>query len=100
MKLHELLAIVPDNYRIGLMDSDPDNYSMLVFGTKNEAIVGYARKARLDPTQVANLEVEAIHPGATTWLPAGVSMYGDDSAELHVKTQLLIEVSTEEEDEE
>lgn len=93
MKLKTLLAIVPDEYRIGLMDSDPDNYSMMVFGTKNEAIVGYARKVRLDTKQVANLTVVSIHPGATTWLPAGVSMYGDDSAELHVKTQLLIEVS-------
>lgn len=93
MKLKTLLAIVPEEYRIGLMDSDPDNYSMMVFGTKNDAIVGYAKKARLDPEQVANLTVMSIHPGATTWLPAGVSMYGDDSAELHVKTQLLIEVS-------
>ena len=93
MKLKTLLAIVPEEYRIGLMDADPNNYSMMVFGTKNEAIVGYARKVRLDPEQVANLTVMSIHPGATTWLPAGVSMYGDDSAELHVKTQLLIEVS-------
>lgn len=93
MKLHTLLAIVPEEYRIGLMNSDPDNYSMMVFGTKNEAIVGYAMKARLDSEQVANLEVVSIHPGVTTWLPAGVSMYGEDSAELHVKTSLLIEVS-------
>lgn len=93
MKLKTLLAIVPEEYRIGLMDADPDNYSMMVFGTKNEAIVGYARKARLDLEQVANLTVMSIHPGATVWLPAGVSMYGDDSAELHAKTQLLIEVS-------
>ena len=93
MKLKTLLAIVPEEYIIGLMDADPDNYSMMVFGTKNEAIVGYARKVRLDPEQVANLTVMSIHPGATTWMPAGVSMYGDDSAELHVKTQLLIEVS-------
>ncbi len=93
MKLKTLLAIVPEEYRIGLMDADPDNYSMMVFGTKNDAIVGYAKKVRLDPEQVANLTVMSIHPGATTWMPAGVSMYGDDSAELHVKTQLLIEVS-------
>lgn len=26
MKLKELLKVVPDNYLIGLMDSDPDNY--------------------------------------------------------------------------
>lgn len=93
MKLKTLLAIVPEEYRIGLMDSDPDNYSMMVFDTKNDAIVGYAKKVRLDPEQVTNLTVVSIHPGATTWMPAGVSMYGDDSAELHVKTQLLIEVS-------
>lgn len=97
MKLKTLLAIVPDEYRIGLMDSDPDNYSMLVFGTKNEAIVGYARKVRLDTEQVANLTVVSIHPGASAYLPDKTDMYGDDSVEMHVRTKLLIEVSQEEE---
>ena len=93
MKLKTLLAIVPEEYRIGLMDADPDNYSMMVFGTKNEAIVGYAGKVRLDPEQVENLTVVSIHPGATAHIPDDTTMYGDDSVELHVKTQLLIEVS-------
>ena len=42
------------------------------------------------------MNVVSIHPGATAYIPSGVEMYGDDSAELHVKTQLLIEVSQEE----
>lgn len=93
MKLKTLLVIVPDNYRIGLMNSDVDNFSLLVFGTKNDAILGYTKKARLDTEQVANLTVVSIHPSSTAGMPAGVSLYGDASAELHVKTQLLIEVS-------
>ena len=84
MKLKTLLAIVPEEYRIGLMDADPDNYSMMVFGTKNEAIVGYARKVRLDPERVANLPVMSIHPGATALMPDGVSMYGDEIGRAHV----------------
>ena len=36
MKLKELLEVVPDNYKLCLMDSDPDNYSVLVFGNKEE----------------------------------------------------------------
>lgn len=93
MKLKELLKVIPDNYRIGLMDSDTDSYSIMVFGNKKSVIFGYSHRSRLQPEQVENLTVVSIHPGATTWLPEGVSMYGDDSAELHVKTQLLIEVS-------
>lgn len=34
MKLKELLEVIPDNYKLGIMDSDPDNYAILVFGNK------------------------------------------------------------------
>lgn len=97
MKLKELLKVIPDNYLIGLMDSDVDNYSILAFGNKKDVIWGYGQRARLLPEQVKNLNVIAIHPGATAYMPlSGVDMYGDDFAELHVKTQLLIEASPEE----
>lgn len=93
MKLKTLLAIIPENYQIGLMDADPDNYSMLVFGTRNDAILGFARKARMDPEQVANMTAITIHPRATACVPAGVPMYDDDFVELYVNTQLLIEIA-------
>ena len=93
MKLKELLEVVPDNYPLGIMDADPDNYSILVFGNKKDILFGYGQRAGLLMQQVENLKVVAIHPGATTWIPKGVDMYGDDSAELHVQTKLLIEVS-------
>ena len=97
MKLKEFLKVIPDNYLIGLMDSDPDSYAILVFGNKKDVIFGYGQRSRLLPEQVKNLNVIALHPGATAYMPSGVDMYGDYSAELHVKTQLLIELSTDEE---
>lgn len=95
MKLKELLKVIPDSYLIGLMDSDPDNYSILVFGNKKDALFGYGQRAYLLVQQVENLNVVAIHPVVNTYLKDS-DMYGDDSAELHVKPKLLIEVSPEE----
>lgn len=95
MTLEELLEVVPDNYLLGLMDSDPDNYSVLVFGNKKDIIFGFGQRTFLLPEQVKKLKVAAIHPGVTPWLPKDVAMYGDDSVELHVRTELLIEVSPE-----
>lgn len=93
MKLKELLEVVPDNYPLGIMDADPDNYSILVFGNKKDILFGYGQRAGLLMQQVENLKVVAIHPGATVYMPEGVELYGDDAAELHVKTKLLIEIS-------
>lgn len=92
MKLKELLEVVPDNYSLGIMNSDPDNYSILVFGNKKDILFGYGQRAGLLMQQVENLKVVAIHPGATAYMPEGVELYGDDAAELHVKTKLLIEI--------
>mgnify|MGYP000574302191 CR=1 FL=1 len=91
MKLKELLKVIPDKYLLGLMDVD--NNSILVFGNKKDVLFGYRQRAFLLVQQVENLNVVSIHPGATAYIPSGVEMYGDDSAALHVKTQLLIEVS-------
>ena len=94
MKLKELLKVIPDNYIIGLMDADVDEYDTLVFGrTKNDVIWSFGQRERMNHEQVLNMNVEAIHPGATAYLPDRTDMYGDDSVELHVKTQILIEVS-------
>lgn len=98
MKLKELLKVIPDNYRIGIMDSDPDNYSILVFGNEEDIVVAFAHRASMSPAHVKSLKVTAIHPGCTAYMPTGVDIYGGDSAELHIKTQLLIEVSTAEEE--
>lgn len=98
MKLKELLEVIPDNYKLGIMDSDPDNYAILVFGNKKDIICGFGKKAGMPPAHVNALKVIAIHPWAAPYIPqAGVEMYGDDSAELRIDTRLLIEVSTEEE---
>ena len=96
MKLKELLKVIPDKYLIGLMGADVDNNSVLAFGNKKDVLFVYGQRAFLLVQQVENLNVVYIHPGATAYIPSGVEMYGDDSAELHVKTKLLIEVSPEE----
>ena len=93
MKLKELLNVIPDKYLLGIMDADVDNNSVLAFGNKKDVLFGYGQRSFLPVQQVENLNVVSIHPGATAYMPSGVEMYGDDSAELHVKTQLLIEVS-------
>lgn len=95
MTLRELLEVVPDNYPLGLMNSDPDNYSILVFGNKKDIIFGFSQRTILLPEQIKNLKVVAIHPGAKPYIPDDSDMYGDDAIELHVITKLLIEVSTE-----
>jgi hypothetical protein len=95
MTLKELLEVVPDNYPLGLMDSDPDNYSILVFGNKKDIIFGFSQRTLLMPEQIKNLKVVAIHPGAKPYLPDDIDMYGDDAIELHVITKLLIVVSPE-----
>ena len=97
MKLKELLEVVPDNYILGLANADEDNYSILVFGRRNDAICSYGQRALLSPDEVMNLNVEAIHPGVNTYLRDSY-MYGEDSTELHVETQLLIELKSEEEE--
>lgn len=95
MTLRELLEVVPDNYPLGLMNSDPDNYSIMVFGNKKDIIFGFSQRTLLMPEQIKNLKVVAIHPGAKPYIPDDTDMYGDDAIELHVITKLLIEVSTE-----
>ena len=97
MKLKELLKVVPDNYILGLTNADEDNYSILVFGRRKDAIWGYGQRVFLSPDEVLNLNVVYINPGVNTYLRDS-DMYGEDSTELHVKTQLLIELSSEEQE--
>lgn len=98
MKLKELLKVIPDNYLIGLMASDPDNYSTMVFGNKKDVLFDFGQSVFMPPAHVENLPVVFIHPGVTSYFPDKTAMYGDDSVELHVRTQLLIEVNMDEEE--
>ena len=97
MKLKELLNVIPDDYKLGLMEEDVDSYATMVFGNKNAIIWGFAQRAGMSIAHVKNLHVVEIHPGATPFIPDKMEMYGEDSIELHVKTLLLIIVNTEEE---
>ena len=92
MKLKELLEVIPDDYAICLADFDKNICTNSYF-KKEDAIMGFAQKAPMMPEEIENLNVIAIHPVAVAHLSDGVEMFGDDTAELHIKTRFLIEVS-------
>lgn len=92
MKLKELLEIIPENYEIGLENFDK-NICTISYFKKEDAIMGFAQKAPMMPEEIENLNVIAIHPVAIAHLSDGVEMFGDDTAELHIKTRFLIKVS-------
>lgn len=98
MKLKELLTVIPDNYKLGIMEEDVDSYATIVFGNKNYITWGFAQRAGMSIAHVKNLHVVEIHPGVIPSIPDNTEMYGEDSVELHVKTLLLIIVNTEEEE--
>lgn len=90
MKLKELLETVPMDYEIGLADFKC--IYTISYGTKEDAIYDFAVKAKMTYGQVENMKVVVIHPGAVAHISDGVELFGDDAAELHVKTRLLIEI--------
>ena len=92
MKLKELLEVVPNDYEIGLANFDKNLCSISYF-KKEDAIMGFAQKVPLMTEEIENLNVIAIHPVAVAHLLDGVEMFGDDTAELHIKTRLLIEIA-------
>lgn len=98
MKLKELLDTIPDCYKLGIMEEDVDSYATMVFGNKNDILLGFAQRAGMSIAHVKNLHVVEIYPGASPFIPDKMEMYGEDSIELHVRTLLLIIVNTEEEE--
>lgn len=91
MKLKELLETVPMDYEIGLADFNKCIHT-ISYGTKMNAIYDFALKAKMTYGQVENMKVVVIHPVAVAHISDGVELFGDDAAELHVKTRLLIEI--------
>lgn len=92
MKLKELLEVIPMDYEIGLTDFNK-YICTISYGTKADAIYDFAIKDKMTYGQVENMKVIAIHPVAVAHLSDGVEMFGDDTAELHIKTRLLIEIA-------
>lgn len=91
MKLKELLETVPMDYEIGLADFNKCIHTTS-YGTKEDAIYSFALKAKMTYGQVENMKVVVIHPAAVAHISDGVALFGDDAAELHVKTRFLIEI--------
>lgn len=92
MKLKELLEVVPNDYEIGLANFDKNICTNSYF-KKEDAIMGFAQKAHMTPEEIENLNVIAIHPGTVAHLSDAGEVFGDDTAELRIKTQLLIEIA-------
>lgn len=92
MKLKELLEVVPNDYEISLANFDKNICTNSYF-KKEDAIMGFSQKVTMMPEEIENLNVIAIHPGAVAHLSDGGEMFGDDTAELCIKTQLLIEIA-------
>lgn len=93
MKLKELLEVVPMDYEIGLTDFNKKHICIISYGTKENAIYDFSVKHKMTSGQVKNMKVVTINPGAVAHLSDGVEMFGDDAAELHIKTRLLIEIA-------
>ena len=93
MKLKELLEVVPMDYEIGLTDFNKKYICTISYGTKEEAFYNFSVKHKMTYGQVKNMKVVTINPGAVAHLSDGVEMFGDDTAELHIKTRLLIEIA-------
>lgn len=92
MKLKKILELIPDNYEICLADYDRELYIISLYN-KKDAVSGFAQKANMTDDQILNMNVVAMHVGRTSCLASDVEMFGAASAELHIKTQILIEVS-------
>lgn len=92
MKLKELLETVPMDYEIGLADFNKCIHTT-TYGTKEDVIYEFAVKHKMTYGQVEDMKIIAINPVAITHLSDGVEMFGDDTAELHIKTRLLIEIA-------
>lgn len=91
MKLKELLETVPMDYEICLADFNKC-IRTISYGTKENAIYDFAVKDKVTYGQVEDMKVVVIHPVAVAHISDGVELFGDDAAELHVKTRLLIEI--------
>lgn len=62
------------------------------YGVISNAIYDFAVKDKVTYGQVEDMKVVVIHPVAVAHISDGVELFGDDAAELHVKTRLLIEI--------
>lgn len=107
MKLSELLEVIPDNCKIGLADFSEFGCKIPFGNNHEEVIKSFAEHKKFIPEQVENLEVIAIHPGTSAYLPSNVHTYGEDNVhtygedivDFYIKTHLLIEITCEKEEE-
>lgn len=88
MKLKELLKIIPDNFEVGLGDNDRKVF-IIALHEKEDAVTHFAELAHLTEAHVLNMNVVAVHPGASALFVT----------ENNTKTDIMIEISDEEEKE-
>lgn len=90
MRLIDLLRVIPDDYKIALLD--PDDARNGAKGTKDEAIEEFARKKKLVKGQVVNnFEVFKVYPCSYVQCD-GAYTFGDDDISLNVSRMIVIEI--------
>lgn len=90
MKLIDLLSLIPDDYKIALLDHDDTRNGGK--GTKDEAIEEFARQKRLVKEQVVNnFDVFKVYPCSYVQCD-GAYTFGDDDISLNVSRMIVIEI--------
>lgn len=91
MKLKELLEVIPDDCEIGLADFNKE-ICTVTYGTKEDAIMGFAQKSIFIKEQIENMDVISIHPYSHVYCTVQHLFANDKPAPLYVKMQLIIEI--------
>lgn len=91
MKLVDLLRVIPDDYKIALLNHDDTRNGGM--GTKNEAIEEFARQKRLVKEQVVNnSDVFKVYPCSYVQCD-GAYAFGDNDIPLNVSGMIIIEIA-------
>lgn len=90
MKLVDLLRVIPDDYKIALLN--PDDARNGAQGTKDKAIEEFARQKKLVKGQVVNnFDVFKVYPCSYVQCD-GAYTFGDDDIPLNIRGMIVIEI--------
>jgi hypothetical protein len=93
MKLKKLLKVIPDEYKIGITDYG-EEIMFVSYGTKEEAVMGFAQKTTFTKEDIEDMEVATVSPCARVYC-VDQHVFCDTMPSLNVELQLYIAVRTE-----
>lgn len=93
MKLSELLKVIPKHYKIGLTDFDKGT-GLIGYGTKEKAIMAFAKIKTSTKEQIENMDVVAIRP-CTYVQGATIQLFDRDVAPFEGKSGIIIIIEIE-----